>query len=243
MAVSQENISKILSVLSHPIRREILVLLSEREECSFTELMYLLKVDTGKLSFHIRNLEAFLEQTPIGKYRLSQIGKNAIILIKDLEAWAVEAQIARKTTNLPLASAKKRTAAFLIDFSIAVAVFIAVPNGLSSLFTGMTFFLSINILLFLILFWVYLTLLEGFAGQTLGKRVLRLKTIGIDGKKLSYDQAAVRNFSKAFVLPVLPLDLLFGYTMNDERFLRYFDKFSSTTVLDLRLQASSTTST
>ena len=56
MAVDQENISKILSILSHPLRREILLNLSEKGESSFTDLLNLLKVDTGKLSFHLRSL-------------------------------------------------------------------------------------------------------------------------------------------------------------------------------------------
>lgn len=106
MAVDQENVTRILSALSHPLRRQILQYLSEKEECSFTDLMNALKVDTGKLSFHIKNLEAFLEQTPTGKYRLSKVGENAIVLIKDLEAWSVEVQIATKMTSLPLANFK-----------------------------------------------------------------------------------------------------------------------------------------
>ena len=78
MAVEQESVSKILSILSHPLRREILLNLSEKGESSFTELLNLLKVDTGKLSFHLRALEAFIEQAPSGKYRLNRAGENAV---------------------------------------------------------------------------------------------------------------------------------------------------------------------
>jgi len=67
MATKQENISRILSVLSHPIRRDILLILSDKEECSFTDLMNALRVDTGKLSFHIRSLAVFLEQASLSK--------------------------------------------------------------------------------------------------------------------------------------------------------------------------------
>lgn len=232
MAVSQENVSKILSVLSHPLRREILLNLHEKDECSFTDLMNALRIDTGKLSFHIRNLTGFLEQTPAGKYRLSKVGENAIRLIKDLEAWAVEAEVARKTSTLPLANLKKRTFAFLIDFAISFAIFLALPNVFSSLTEGGSFRLDINLILFLILFWIYLTLLEGFAGQSLGKRLVGLTVVRVDGKKLFYDHAAVRNFGKAFLLPI---DLIIGLRLKDERFVRYFDKFAGTTVIDLRL--------
>ena len=53
-----------------------------------------------------------------------------------------------------------------------------------------------------------------------------------DGKKMSYDHAAVHNFGK--LLPMLPFDLLFGLRIKNHAFLRYFDKFTGTTVIDLR---------
>jgi len=235
MAVNQENVSKILSILSHTLRREILLNLSEKGECSFTDLMNALNVDTGKLSFHIRSLGVFLEQTPTGKYKLSKVGENAIRLIKDLEAWAVEAEVARKTSALPLAAFQRRALAFLIDFfvTLAITVFITLPETLSLLTAGV-FRLDVTIIVFLTLalLWGYSTLLEGFAGQTLGKRVLGLKVVRTDGKRLSYDYAAVRNFGKAFLLP---FDLLIGLRLKDEKFVRYFDKFAGTNVIDLRL--------
>ena len=57
MAVNQESVSKVLSVLSHPLRRDILLDLSNNGEQSFTDLLNMLKVDTGKLSFHLRLLQ------------------------------------------------------------------------------------------------------------------------------------------------------------------------------------------
>ncbi|MGD0977565.1 MAG: RDD family protein [Candidatus Bathyarchaeia archaeon] len=233
MAVDQENVSKILSVISHSLRREILLELSEKNECSFTELMNALNIDTGKLSFHIRSLGVFLEQTPSGKYRLSRLGENAVRLIKDLEAWAPEAEIAAKTTGLPVATFRRRALAFLIDFSLvlAITILITLPNSVS-LLAGGAFYFDTDLIVFLVLLWGYSTLLEGFAGQSLGKRVIGLKVVKTDGKKLFYDHAAVRNFGKAFLLP---FDLLVGLRMKDERYIRYFDKFAGTTVVDLRL--------
>jgi len=233
MSANEENVSRILSVLSHSLRREILSNLSEKGECSFTDLMNALNVDTGKLSFHIRNLAGFIEQTPTGKYKLSKVGENAIRLIRDLEAWAVEAEVARKTSVLPLATFKKRVFAFLIDFGIIFAVFTALPNTFAILTEGGTFRFDINIvILSLFILWIYSTLLEGFAGQSLGKRIIGLTVVRVDGKRLFYDVAAVRNFGKVFLLP---FDLLIGFRLKDERFIRYFDKFAGTTVVDLRL--------
>ena len=134
MAVDQENISKILSILSHHLRREILLNLSEKGESSFTDLLNLLKVDTGKLSFHLRSLSAFIEQTPTGKYRLSRAGESAVRIIHDIEGWAEVADVQRKESQLPIANFKKRTWAFLIDFAIMLAITTAIillPQALS----------------------------------------------------------------------------------------------------------------
>jgi len=237
MAVDQENISKILSILSHPLRREILVDLSEKGELSFTDLLNLLKVDTGKLSFHLRSLEAFIEQTPTGKYKLSRPGENAVRVIHDVEGWAEVADVQRKESQLPLASFKKRVLAYVIDFAIILAITIAiifipeVPSiSAKSILSGG---ISEVLIATVGLLWLYSTLLEGFNGQSIGKRITGLKVVRTDGKKMSYDHAAVRNFGKIVVL--LPFDLLIGWwRIKNHTFIRYFDKFAGTTVIDLR---------
>ena len=237
MAVEQESVSKILSILSHPLRREILLNLSEKGESSFTELLNLLKVDTGKLSFHLRALEAFIEQSPSGKYRLSRAGENAVRTVRDIEGWAEVADVQRKENQLPLASLKIRAAAFVIDFAIMLAItmtIIFLPAVLSMNFRSFVnggistvLFITIGLL------WLYSTLLEGFNGQSIGKRITGLKVVRTDGKKMSYDHAAVRNFGK--ILPILPFDLLIGlWRIKNSAFMRYFDKFAGTTVIDLR---------
>jgi len=232
MSVDQENVSKIISVLSHRIRREILLILCEKGENSFTDLMNALNVDTGKLSFHIRSLAPFLEQTPSGKYKLSRSGESAVRIIRDVESWAEVADVERKATQLPLASFKKRAYAFLIDFAIMIMITsLLLLEIVVSLASGNWFSPTLNLLfLALGLLWIYSTLLEGFSGQSLGKRAIGLKVVRTDGKKLSYEHAAVRNFGKV----LLPFDLLFGYELKDPRFIRYFDKFAGTTVIDLR---------
>jgi uncharacterized RDD family membrane protein YckC len=235
MAGDQENVSRILSVLSHPLRREILLRLGESGEQSFTDLMNFLHIDTGKLSFHIRNLAGFIEQTPSGKYVLTKSGENALRLVRDLEAWAVVADVTKKTSALPLASFRKRIYAFLIDFAVVLSIFLVIATLtylFSPIISGGGFGLDFNIIVFVIVFWVFSTLLEGFAGQTLGKRIMGLTVVRVDGKRMFYDHAAVRNLGKIFVL--LPFDLLVGHRLNDMRFIRYFDKFAGTTVIDLR---------
>lgn len=238
MAIDQESVTKVLSVLAHPLRREILLLLSEKGECSFTDLLNVLKVDTGKLSFHLRSLSAFIDQTLTGKYKLNKTGESAVRVIHDVESWAEVTKINRRATRLPLASFAKRTYAFLLDFllMLAITILLTFPQVVS-LITGNGFGveLSMVLLITLSLFWVYSTLLEGFNGQSIGKHLIGLKVVRTDGKKASYDHVAVRNFGKAFLLP---FDLIAGFRLKNEKFIRYFDKFAGTTVVDLRLQLS-----
>ncbi len=239
MAVDQGNVSKVLSVLSHPLRREILLNLSNNSESSFTDLLNLLKVDTGKLSFHLRALSPFIEQTSSGKYKLSRAGESAVRVIYDVESWAEVADVQGKASQLPLASFRNRVFAFLVDFALILAITMAItyiPN-LLSLSTSEFLSGSLSQVLFITigLLWLYSTLLEGFNGQSLGKRLLGLKVVRTDGKKMSYDHAGVRNFGK--VLPLLPFDLLVGWRIKNSAFIRYFDKFAGTTVIDLRSHA------
>jgi uncharacterized RDD family membrane protein YckC/DNA-binding transcriptional ArsR family regulator len=234
MAIDQDNVSRILSVLSNTIRREILLILHEKGETSFTELMTTLAIDTGKLSFHMRSLAPFVEQTESGKYKLSRAGIDAVRVIKDVESFSELSALSPKTSNLPLSSFKKRTAAFLIDFGImfSVATLLLLPTFFAVLEADwwIIFFNLLMVTLFFI--WVYSTILEGFKGQTLGKRLIGLQAKRVDGKKLDYEHAAIRNLGKI----LLPFDLYFGFILHDLRYIRYFDKFAGTAVIDLRLK-------
>jgi uncharacterized RDD family membrane protein YckC/DNA-binding HxlR family transcriptional regulator len=233
MSVDQENVSKILSVLSHKIRREILLILHEKGETSFTELLNALKIDTGKLSFHIRSLSAFIEQSDTGKYKLSRAGEDAVRVVKDVESWSEMSEVTRKVTQLPIASFRRRAYSFLIDFGIMllIAFLILLPTIINENIIIIPINLTFVTLAFV---WIYSTLLEGFSGQTVGKRIIGLIAIKTNGKKIDYEHAAVRNLGKI----LLPFDLLFGYLLKDPRYLRYFDKFAGTTVIDLRKRAS-----
>lgn len=231
MAINEENVSKLFSILSHKLRRDILFLLYEKKEQSFSDLMKGLNIDTGTMSFHLRKLKLFLEQTPTGKYKLNSFGQNALRLIKDTEALSIEADFLEQKSNIHIAQFSRRTLAFVIDIGVAFTITTAttLATEIPVLFSGQ-YLLDINILLFLGLLWLYSTLLEGFAGQTLGKSLFGIKVVSIGGKKLYYDNAAVRNFGKCFLLPI---DLLVGLRLTDKRFIKFFDKFSGTTVIQL----------
>lgn len=229
MALNEENVSKLLLVLSHKLRRDILLILDEKKEQSFSELMNTLDVDTGKMSFHLRNLKLFLEQTPAGKYKLNRIGQNALRLIKDAESLSIDVDFLKTQSSRHIAKFSRRALAFLFDLGVAFTITIAVTliAEVLVLFSG-EFLYQQNFFLFLGLFWVYSTLLEGFAGQTVGKSMVGIKVVSLSSKKMTYDAAAVRNFGKCFLLP---FDLLVGLRLHDDRFIKFFDKYSRTTVI------------
>ena len=154
-------------------------------------------------------------------------------VIRDVSSWAEGADVESKSSQIPYASFKRRVYAFLIDFALILGIVAAIfaATELLPFVMGTSSYLDPAAVIFitLALLWAYSTLLEGFKGQTIGKRIIKLRVVRVDGKKMSYDYAAVRNFGKAFLLP---FDLLVG--LKHEAFLRYFDKFAGTTVIDLK---------
>jgi DNA-binding transcriptional ArsR family regulator len=76
----------IFTALKHPVRRQILRLLEQKGEASFTEIQYAVGTnDTGLMSYHLRELVPLVEQTARGKYRLSEIGQTSMVLFQKVE--------------------------------------------------------------------------------------------------------------------------------------------------------------
>lgn len=231
MGLNEENVSKILLVLSHKIRRDILIILLEKKEQSFSDLMNALEIDTGKMSFHLRSLKLFLDQTESGKYKLNRLGQNALRIINDVEALSIDVDFLENKSIQHIAKFSRRALAFSFDVGVAFVITVAASlvAEVFVFFTG-EFLFHQNILVFLGLLWAYSTLLEGYDGQTVGKILFSIKTVSLSSSKLNYEAAVVRNFAKCFLLPI---DLLLGHRLKDERFIRVFDKYTRTTVIKI----------
>jgi DNA-binding transcriptional ArsR family regulator len=81
-----DEYDRIFAALKHPLRRQILLLLEEKGEVSFSEIQKAVGVDdTGLLSYHLKELGALIEQSGRGKYDLSEIGRASMALF-----WKVE---------------------------------------------------------------------------------------------------------------------------------------------------------
>lgn len=76
----------IFAALKHPVRRQILLLLEQKGEVSFTDIQNAVGInDTGLMSYHLKELATMVEQSKRGKYRLSEVGQTSIVLFRKVE--------------------------------------------------------------------------------------------------------------------------------------------------------------
>ncbi len=77
----------IFKTLSHQTRRDILRVIGEEKQASFTQIKNSLKVeDSASLSYHINTLQPLITQKG-GKYALSELGQDAYALINKTTAY------------------------------------------------------------------------------------------------------------------------------------------------------------
>jgi len=82
----RDDYNEIFAALRHPIRRQILLLLEDKGEISFTEIQNALGMsDTGLMSYHLKELAPLVEQSTRGKYCLSEVGRASITLFRKVE--------------------------------------------------------------------------------------------------------------------------------------------------------------
>ena len=87
----------IFAALRHPLRRRILLLLDEKGEVSFTDIQKTVDLeDTGLMSYHLRELELLVSQSARGRYRLSEIGKTSVTLLRKVERARDVPKVVRK---------------------------------------------------------------------------------------------------------------------------------------------------
>jgi uncharacterized RDD family membrane protein YckC len=82
-----------------------------------------------------------------------------------------------------------------------------------------------------IIFFVYWTVLEYKTGQTIGKKILNLKIINISGDKVSLKGVLISSFGKSFLLPI---DVILGWILTNEKRQRVFNKLGDTIVVKIK---------
>ncbi len=77
---------------------------------------------------------------------------------------------------------------------------------------------------------LYFTFFETYYGWTFGKRIMNLKIIKLDGQKLSFDLALIRNISKIYWILVL-IDTVIGLATKGGTHQKVTDRVAGTTVV------------
>ncbi|HXV88083.1 MAG TPA: RDD family protein [Nitrososphaeraceae archaeon] len=141
-----------------------------------------------------------------------------------------------------LASWTDRFVAWLIDFIIVsvglgiLFALLALPFWFSDNGNGMAIvhrdFGSFHYLLSSAVFFAYWTYFEHTSGQSIGKRLLKIKSTDMSGKGgVDIKSALLESFGKSFLLPI---DVILGWLFTNNKRQRIFNKISNTIVIKLK---------
>jgi uncharacterized RDD family membrane protein YckC len=154
-----------------------------------------------------------------------------------------------KTQGIVLASWIDRFVAWLIDviiISIGLGILFALISipfwaAVSQSFDGGSSYLNMAsrkigapwfpYIISSIVFMAYWIYFESTSGQSIGKRIMHLRTTDLNGNTLDIRTAAIESFGKAFLLP---FDVLFGWIFTNDKRQRIFNRVSDSIVVKLR---------
>lgn len=80
-------------------------------------------------------------------------------------------------------------------------------------------------------FFAYWLFFEYTRGQSIGKMVMKIKTVNLAGRPADAGSIAIQSFGKAFLLP---LDVILGWIFTNDKRQRIFNRASNTIVIKLR---------
>ncbi len=146
-----------------------------------------------------------------------------------------------RPVEIVLAGWVDRFVAWLIDF-IIVSIGLAVLFALIAFPFWFSFYSNDTVLehknfepfhylLSSLAFFGYWTYFEHTSGQSIGKRLLNIKTTDVSGKRVDTKSAALESFGKSFLLPI---DVILGWLFTNNKRQRIFNKISNTIVIKLR---------
>jgi uncharacterized RDD family membrane protein YckC len=130
-----------------------------------------------------------------------------------------------------------RIVAIIIDWIIVwvALVIMAFPFAMLSLYSGRNVFWGASSFFFAAVFFLYTILLESTGGGTIGKRLLRLQVITIDGSPIDISKAIIRNISKVNSILLL-LDWIVGLATDGDPRQRFLDRIAGTLVIRMDVQ-------
>lgn len=147
------------------------------------------------------------------------------------------------TTETAYAGVRTRFAALAVDFILLSAVFFPVTRIVKGtwLMTASDhrwvsgwFVTDPLCLIYLFVIFAYFVLMEALAGDTVGKRLLGLRIIGVDSERVGLGKAFVRNVLRVVdSLPVLSILGIVLVTGSAEK-ARFGDRVAGTRVIRIR---------
>ncbi len=220
----------LLKSISHPIRARVIELLSENVELPYSEILNNLRIDSGQLNFHLRNMGGLITKEENGNYLLTSDGKIASILLKKLHRLSQSGEEAVE----PAAGISKRALATLIDFTIFLFSPLVVVFIVSYWIPFYERIDPVTVALFLhaifALTFIVFVAMEAYNGQTLGKLALGIRVVKENGRKPNLMECVLRNVAKVYFLP---LDFLLGVLFYRRKgYLRFSDYFTKVRVVE-----------
>jgi uncharacterized RDD family membrane protein YckC len=139
-----------------------------------------------------------------------------------------------KGPALTLARWSTRFWAWLVDFiivAVAIEIIFAIvysPLAFSQGIPSNPALGSAKYAVQSLLFFVYWLYFESTTGQSIGKKLLKIKTTDLVGNLPNAKSAAIQSFGKSFLLPI---DVFFGWIFTNEKRQRLFNRASDTIVI------------
>src|ERR671917_2780110 len=148
--------------------------------------------------------------------------------------WMSESKNSVHNKEITLARWSTRFWAWLVDFiivTIAIEIISAIAYApLTSFNQGVQDNPGLGAVRFAVqslLFFAYWTYFESTSGQSIGKKLLKIRTTDLAGNTPDIRNIAIQSFGKAFLLPI---DVLFGWIFTNDRRQRLFNRASDTIV-------------
>ena len=130
-----------------------------------------------------------------------------------------------------------RLVAIIIDWVIVwiAVMIISFPFVIVSQFAGRGAFWGFSSFLFFTIFFLYILCFEGIKGKTIGKHLLHLQVVTIDGGPIDIAKSIIRNISKINLILLL-LDWLVGLATDGDPRQRFLDRIAGTMVIRMDVQ-------
>ena len=136
--------------------------------------------------------------------------------------------------EITLARWSTRFWAWLVDFiivTVAIEILFAIayaPLAFNQGVQGNPALGAVKYAVQSLLFFAYWLYFESTTGQSIGEKLLKIKTTDLAGNLADLRNVAIQSFGKAFLLPI---DVFFGWIFTNEKRQRLFNRASDTIVI------------